>query len=122
LVRLHIKTGNAVVQVTDFSSHAQTSLSWFSIQFPINGIDVLSCIPQQTPGSLHFLQGGVPDLYQVLHTQILARFLWALVSQEVELEGEGDWAAIQALYISISDWEAVVGFGACQQGENCPDV
>jgi hypothetical protein len=27
LVRLHIKTGNAVVQVTDFSSHAQTSLS-----------------------------------------------------------------------------------------------
>ena len=80
LVRLHIRTGNAVVHVTDFSSPTQTSPELFSIQLPIKGIDVLSCIPQQTPASEQGLHGEVPALYQVLHTQILAKFLWALAS------------------------------------------
>ena len=53
LVKLHIKVGNAVVQVTSVSPGPLFAVL-SSIQLPINGIEVLSCMPQHTPGSLHF--------------------------------------------------------------------
>ena len=59
LVRLDISTGNAVSPVTDISSPSHTLVLADSIHLPINGIEVLSCIPQQT----HFLLHGSQTLF-----------------------------------------------------------
>ena len=55
LVKLHIKVGNAVAQVTLVSS-AHWLVFTSSIHFPINGTEVFSWIPQHTPGVLHSVQ------------------------------------------------------------------
>jgi len=55
LVKLHIKVGKAVAQVTLVSS-AHWLVFTSSIHFPINGTEVLSCIQQHTPGVLHAIQ------------------------------------------------------------------
>lgn len=44
--------------------------------------------------------------------------LWVVVVVQLVVD---DCVAIQALYASIVDWEATVGFGACQQDGNCPN-
>jgi len=59
LVRLDINTGKAVSPVTDISSPSHTLVLADSIHLPINGIEVLSCIPQQT----HFLLHGSQTLF-----------------------------------------------------------
>jgi hypothetical protein len=68
LVKLHIKTGNAVAHVTHVSSPTHTLALVSSMQLPIKGTEVLRDIQQHTHGSEHFLQGSVPGLYQSLHT------------------------------------------------------
>jgi hypothetical protein len=69
LVILHIKTGNAVVPETA-NSPAPLSLDEFSIQFPIKGIEVLSCIPQQTHGSEQSLQTLPVDVFTEVYHQL----------------------------------------------------
>jgi len=54
LVKLHIKTGNAVSQLTHISSSPPTLAGSSSMHLPMNGTLVLSSIQQQTPGSVHF--------------------------------------------------------------------
>ena|GEM_PF-2425410 len=62
LVKLHIKVGKAVAQVTLVSSEPLfAELS--SIHLPINGTDVLSSIPQQTHFILHEVQ--IPSTFLV---------------------------------------------------------
>lgn len=75
LIKLHINTGNAVCQVTPVSSLSPTSSGLFSIQLPINGILVLSDIPQQTHGALQDTQPVPIDLYHHVHSQILSVLL-----------------------------------------------
>jgi len=76
LVKLHIKVGNAVVQVTPVSSDHWLPFS--SIHFPINGMEVLSCIPQHTHAVLQEVQTRLTFLYQALQTQLPRPFAWAL--------------------------------------------
>lgn len=74
LVRLHIKTGNAVSQVTSVSP-APTLPVEFSMQLPINGTEVLSDIPQQTPGALQDLHILSCHLHQLSYLQSLHVFI-----------------------------------------------
>lgn len=127
LVKLHIKTGKAVAQVTLVSPGPGAEVP-SSIQLPIKGIEVLSDIPQQTPGAEHGWHTSLTFFVPVGQTQISSEFIihqLGLIQtpQGVQAcDGGGVcWEAIQALYVSITDWEAVVGFGASQQGENCPN-
>jgi len=68
LVKLHIKTGKAVVQVTLVSPGPGAEVP-SSIQLPINGMDVLSDTPQQTPSSEQGLHTLLTFLNQGLHSQ-----------------------------------------------------
>ena len=76
-VRLDIKTGKAVSQVT-LVSPGPWLAELSSIQFPIKGTLVLRDIPQQTQGALHDVQVPLTSLYQSLHTHALATFKCAL--------------------------------------------
>lgn len=62
LVKLHIKTGKAVAQVT-LVSPGPLFAELSSIQLPIKGIDVLSDIPQQTHSALQEVQ--YPEIFLV---------------------------------------------------------
>ena len=91
LVRLHIKTGNAVVHVTDTSSPAQTSPERFSIQLPIKGMEVLSCIPQQTPGSEQDLHTSPTLLNHHVQAQVVPAnvgYVWSAVHGGVHCPDE----------------------------------
>lgn len=72
LVKLHIKVGNAVAHVTHVSSGLGVDVP-SSIHFPIKGTDVLSWIPQHTPGSEQDLQTSLIFLYQSLHLHHMPR-------------------------------------------------
>ena len=67
LVKLHINTGNASVQVT-LVSPGQAGEVPSSIQLPIKGTEVLSEIPQQTPASEQDVQTLLTFLNQGLHS------------------------------------------------------
>ena len=72
LVKLHIKTGKAVVQLTLVSS-ALLSPVVFSIHFPIKGTLVLRDTPQQTPGvlqGLHILSTLFVPVGHIHHTLV----------------------------------------------------
>ena len=64
LVKLHIRTGKAVFQVTPVSS-GLLALALDSIHLPINGILVLSNIQQQTHGASQGIQVSPTSLFQV---------------------------------------------------------
>ena len=66
-VKLHINTGNAVCQVTPVSPGPGAEVP-SSIQLPINGILVLSDIPQQTPSAEQDLHSSTTFLYNVLQS------------------------------------------------------
>ena len=89
LVRLHIKTGNAVVQETA-SSPSPLSVAEFSIQFPIKGIEVLSDIPQQTHASEQGLQTlpveVLTDVYHHVQSQAPTAFWYTLGSFHKSLQ------------------------------------
>lgn len=73
LVKLHIKTGKAVAQVTSVSP-GPLFAALSSIQLPIKGILVLSDIPQQTLGSEQGVQVPLTSLYQSSQTHLLIPF------------------------------------------------
>gem|GEM_PF-3024728 len=106
LVRLHIKTGNAVSQVTLVSPGP-----WFavlsSIQLPINGTEVLSDIQQQTHSALQDLHTLSTSLYPSLHVHHKPPKLTIALSFQARLELIPDVQGVQFVVESVVEVEDV---------------
>lgn len=81
LVKLHIRTGKAVAQVTPVSS-PPTLADESSIQFPIKGILVLSDIPQHTQSLLHGSQTLLTFFVPLGQTQTPSELIFEPTGEE----------------------------------------
>jgi hypothetical protein len=93
LVKLHIKVGNAVVQVTSVSP-GPLFATLSSIQLPIKGIEVLSDIPQHTHSALQDVHVPLTFLVPVGQAQKPIAFRF---HQEGGLQGTHGWFSVSLL-------------------------